>query len=571
MELYVPMIQGEIINYVVGEHDSATKRAGIARGMKFIMWLLAAQSTWAYIRVCIFGVAGARVVARLRQVTMRAIFSQDMGFFDTQTSGALVSRLTSDVQIIQHAIMSGMIETVVGFVRLTIGLVMSTFVCWQLALLTLAMFPVVAIVVGPVVPLVMKLGVKQGDALARSVNLSTEATGSMKTVISFGSESFVELLYKSAVGDIDASVNCCWWPRKSHSTYRYGVPKAVILSSGSPAVMALMVAMTTLVSWYGYDLILSGGLTFGDLQAFMLYALNIGMGAAGMAGSAASVVAARSALQRIYEIVLKEPAMRNTGGEQPTDLGADLCFEDIEFSYPSRPDMTIFEGLSFQVPAHSTAALVGPSGAGKSTVLGLLSRCYNTSKGRVLIGGHDLTTLDASWLRRRIGVVQQEPVLFGFDIRENIAYGHNAACFDEGQAASDLDIEKVSEQAHAHKFISEFPEGYKTLVGERGILLSGGQKQRIPIARMLLVDPQIILLDEATSALDAESEHLVQEAIERAMKQRTTLVVAHRLSTVQGADQIHVLADKRIVSSGTHQELLEKCKHYQDLVKHQVH
>jgi len=329
--------------------------------------------------------------------------------------------------------------------------------------------------------------------------------------------------------------------------------------------------MSILVLWFAYYSILNGELTLGDLTAFMLYVINIGMGAAGLAGSAASLLAARAALQRIYEVVTREPAIMNCGGEQPADLLTDVCFEDVEFSYPSRPDVTIFVGLSFHVPAHSTAAFVGPSGVGKSTVLGLLSRFYNTSKGRVLVGGHDLTALDASWLRRRIGVVQQEPVLFGFDIQENIAYGHNAAYFLDGTKARDSDIQKVSEQAHAHKFISEFPDGYKTLVGERGILLSGGQKQRVAIARMLLVEPQIILLDEATSALDAESEHLVQEAIERAMKNRTTLVVAHRLSTVQGADQIHVLADKRIVSSGTHHELLQQCEHYQDLVKHQVH
>jgi ATP-binding cassette subfamily B protein len=540
--------------------------------MKFTMIVQAIIQTWAYIRVCVFGIAGARVVARLRQITLDAIFSQDIAFFDTQTSGALASRLTSDVQTIQGAVQSGMIEVVLGFIRLTVGMVMCTFVSWKLALLTLATFPAVAILIGPLVPLVIKLGVKQTDALARSVNLSTEVTGSMKTVISFGSETFVEMLYKSAVGDIDGSVNCCWWPTKSsHSTYRYGVPKAVIMGSGSPLVMTFMSAMWLLVSWFGYDLIMNDELTFGDLMAFMIYVFNIAMGAAGMAGSAAAVFNARASLQRIYEIVTREPALTNSGGEQLPDLGTDVCFEDVEFSYPSRPDQTIFVGLSFHVPAQSTAAFVGPSGVGKSTILGLLSRFYNTSKGRVLVGGHDLTTLDASWLRRRVGVVQQEPVLFGFDIRENIAYGHNAAYFREGPSASDSDIQRVSEQAHAHKFVSAFPDGYQTLVGERGILLSGGQKQRIAIARMLLVEPQIILLDEATSALDAESEHLVQEAIERAMKDRTTLVVAHRLSTIQGPDQIHVLADKRIVSSGTHEELLKQCEHYQDLVKHQVH
>lgn len=328
LDLYIPIINRSVINHTIGNEDSATKRAGIVRGIQILVVIYSVNSTWVYIRVCIFGTAGARAVARLRQITLRAIFSQDMGFFDTQTSGALASRLTSDVQVIQHAIMSGIIETVLGFLRMTVGLVMSTFVCWQLALLTLAMFPVAAVVVGPLVPVVIKLGVKQGDALARSVNLSTEATGSMKTVISFGSETFFEMLYKSAVGDIDGSVNCCWWPRKSsHSTYRYGVPKAVILSSGSPLVMSLFVAMTTLVSWFGYDLILKEELTFGDLIAFMMYAFNIVLGAAGMAGSAAGVFAARSALQMIYEIVTRESAMKNTGGEEPADLSADVSLK----------------------------------------------------------------------------------------------------------------------------------------------------------------------------------------------------------------------------------------------------
>jgi ABC-type multidrug transport system fused ATPase/permease subunit len=248
----------------------------------------------------------------------------------------------------------------------------------------------------------------------------------------------------------------------------------------------------------------------------------------------------------------------------------EVRFEDVDFAFPARSDVQVLRGVSFFVPANSTAAFVGSSGSGKSTVFQLLARFYDVSAGCVRLGGHDVRDLDASWMRRRIGVVQQEPVLFGFDIRSNIAYGRTAMHLIEGSdPATSEEIQRAAEMANAHSFVSEFPEGYQTLVGERGVLLSGGQKQRVAIARALLTEPQLLLLDEATSALDAESEHLVQEAIDRAMQNRTVLIVAHRLSTVRDADQIFVMDGGCLIDGGTHQELHERCGRYQELVMHQ--
>jgi len=247
----------------------------------------------------------------------------------------------------------------------------------------------------------------------------------------------------------------------------------------------------------------------------------------------------------------------------PKDLRGDVSFEDIWFSYPTRPDVDVLQDFSLKVPANSTAALVGSSGCGKSTVVALLQRFYDVSKGCIRIDGKDIRDFDPDDLRSFMGFVQQEPVLFGLTVRENICYGVR-------RKVSDDELRLVCEQANAYDFICEFPERYDTLVGERGVRLSGGQKQRICTARALLVDPRVLLLDEATSALDAESEHVVQQAIEKLMEGRTTLIVAHRLSTVRDADQIVVMDENRIVDIGTHSELMKRCVKYQELIKRQT-
>jgi ATP-binding cassette subfamily B protein len=270
---------------------------------------------------------------------------------------------------------------------------------------------------------------------------------------------------------------------------------------------------------------------------------------------------AGGAADRIFELLDRIPAISPTSGDELTQIDGRIAFEGVVFSYPTRPDVQVLAGIDLTVNPGEVVAIVGPSGAGKSTIASLLTRLYDPDGGAILVDGRDLRALAPDSLRRRIGVVAQEPLLFSSSIADNIRYGR--------ATATDAEVEAAARTANAHDFVSRFPEGYATLVGERGVQLSGGQKQRIAIARAVLKDPRILILDEATSALDAESEHLVKEALDRLMKGRTTLIIAHRLSTVAGADRVCVVDGGRIVQSGSHAVLMGEEGLYKRLVERQ--
>merc|ERR1712241_954311 len=262
-----------------------------------------------------------------------------------------------------------------------------------------------------------------------------------------------------------------------------------------------------------------------------------------------------------------KPTEENSKSIVPsTPMNGVINFDNVMFSYPTRPDVLVLNAFSLKLPKDTTTALVGSSGSGKSTVVSLIQRFYDIDDGKIFLDGTDVTHLDLPWLRSQIGYVQQEPQLFGITIRENLTYGMSE---EAAAKITQTELENACRDANAYEFITSWPEGYDTMVGERGITLSGGQKQRIAIARALLTNCRILLLDEATSALDAESEHEVQKAIENAMVGRTVVVVAHRLSTIQSADQVVVMDNRKIVDVGTHDELLGKCNRYQDLIKRQ--
>jgi len=275
-------------------------------------------------------------------------------------------------------------------------------------------------------------------------------------------------------------------------------------------------------------------------------------------------------LDRVPEIPKSASASTEEGAKSlptttivtPPTMEGNVEFSNVSFHYPSRPNELVLNDVSLKIPANSTTALVGSSGAGKSTIVSLLQRFYDIQSGSISVDGNDITSLDLPWLRQHIGYVQQEPQLFGLSVRDNLLYGVN-------REVSQEELEAAARDAHAHEFIVAWPDGYDTLVGERGVKLSGGQKQRVAIARALLTNCRILLLDEATSALDAESEHLVQQAIDKAVVGRTVIVVAHRLSTIRQADQIVVMDNHKIVDVGTHHELLSKSGKYQDLIKRQ--
>ncbi|CAH1801610.1 unnamed protein product, partial [Owenia fusiformis] len=383
------------------------------------------------------------------------------------------------------------------------------------------------------------------DRLADASTTAEEAISSLRTVRTFAGETKVVDHYDV---DVDKS---------------YQVGKKLALATGvfEGVIGCLSSGAICLVLWYGGKLVFEKELTAGILTAFLLYTLQVAIGFGLMSALYGDFMQAVGASVRIFQLLDRLPDIPTEGGSVYDCLQGDLQFNDVRFTYPSRPETEVLKGVSFNVSKGKMVALVGPSGGGKSTIVNLIERFYDPNSGTIQLGGMDLKTLDPVWFRKRISMVQQEPVLFACSIKDNIAYGKEATLEEVIEAAK---------QSNAHDFIMTFEEGYDTLVGERGVRLSGGQKQRVAIARSLIMDPAVLLLDEATSALDAESEHLVQEAIDRAMMNRTVVIIAHRLSTVRSASQVIVIDQGKIAEQGTHSDLLQKGGIYKKLVLRQL-
>ena len=312
--------------------------------------------------------------------------------------------------------------------------------------------------------------------------------------------------------------------------------------------------------WYGAYLLQNGQMLAGELISFFLYTAFIGGSIAGLGDMYGMVQRAIGASERILEILDEDQEQSANSDAQKLALNGNVSFENVQFTYPSRLEVEVIKGVSFGLNTGEKVALVGSSGAGKSTLIQLLMRLYPINKGAIKVDGKDIVEYDLSAFRKNIGIVPQEVILFGGSIQENIGYGKLDATFEE--------IKMAAQKANALDFIESFPEGFETLVGERGVKLSGGQRQRIAIARAILKDPSILILDEATSSLDAKSEKEVQDALDELMKNRTTIIIAHRLATIRKVDRIYVLEDGEIVESGDHEELSAKVGGvYENLVK----
>jgi ATP-binding cassette subfamily B protein len=302
-------------------------------------------------------------------------------------------------------------------------------------------------------------------------------------------------------------------------------------------------------------------MTIGALTSFLVYTLLVAFALGGLSDLWADLNKAIGAAARVFELIDRQPGIPSSGGAVPARVEGGIELRGVRFRYPSRPEAPVLQGLDLALRPGEVVALVGPSGAGKSTIAALVTRLYDPEEGAVLLDGRDVRELHPAWLRRQIGVVSQEPMLFSSSIADNIRYGR--------EGASDEELYAAAKAANAHDFIMKFPEGYHTRVGERGVQLSGGQKQRVAIARAVLKDPRLLVLDEATSALDAESEHLVKEALDRLREGRTTLVIAHRLSTVKDADRVVVMDGGQVVQSGDHAALMGQEGLYRRLVERQ--
>ncbi len=369
------------------------------------------------------------------------------------------------------------------------------------------------------------------DELAQSANIVAEAFQGIANVKAFCNELFEQKRYDARITAFLTSV------------LRGATVRALLVAF---IIFAIFSAITV-VLWYGTSLLIDGRLQAGDLLGFTFYTIFIGGSIGSFADLYSNLQRSIGATQRVREL-LNEPAEPLEVVTRQARFRGDVSFDRVNFAYPSRPETQVLRDLSFSVPAGKVVALVGPSGAGKSTIASLLLRFYDPQQGSLIFDGRRATEYGLHELRGQMALVPQEVLLFGGSIAENIAYGK--------PGASQAEIEAAARRANAHEFIAGFPEGYATLVGERGVKVSGGQRQRIAIARALLKDPSILILDEATSALDAESERLVQQALEELMKGRTCFVIAHRLSTIRNADTIVLLKDGAVRESGSHEELM---------------
>jgi ATP-binding cassette subfamily B protein len=497
------------------------------------------------LRFYLFTYAGERVVARLRETLYRAIVSQEIAFFDGERTGDLTSRLTADTATIQSTVTSNVSMALRNAVQLTGALVLLFVTSWRLALVILAVVPPIAI--GAVVygRRVRRLAREVQDAVAAGSAVAEESLAGIRTVRAFSAEEQEAARY----GEANA--------RALEKARRRARASASFMGGVTFAGYAAI----ALVFWYGGRMVAAGELSAGDLTSFLIYGLLVGVSLGTLADLWADMLRAAGAAQRVFELIDRAPAVPMRGGAQPERVDGDVELDAVSFRYPTRPDVPVLDGVSLRLAPGERVALVGPSGAGKSTVAALLLRFYDPQGGALRLDGRDLRELDPGWLRRHIGTVAQEPILFSTTVAENVRYGR--------PDATRAEIEAAAAAAHADGFVRGFPDGYETLVGERGIQLSGGQKQRVAIARAILKDPRLLVLDEATSALDAESEELVKRALEALMRGRTTLIIAHRLSTVKDADRVVVLDGGRIVEEGTHDDLMARAGLYRRLIERQ--
>lgn len=539
--LAIPALAGRIIDqgFVQQNLDMVARYGWIIIGIAALMALASGA------RFYFISVIGERVLTDLRRSVFDHLLTLDATFFDTHRVGELTSRLNGDVATIRGAIGSSLSMALRGLVTMTGAVILMFLTSPYLALAVVVIAPAIIVPVIVIARRLRRMSRRTQDALADMSAMATEALGATKTI-------------KSFVREDQQSAD---YAMRAEESFRAEVDRLFARGGLIAAIMFMVAAGLVAMIWWGAKSVFDGVVTAGELTQFMIYALMATNALASISEIMGMLQTVAGATERLIEILdtkstIQKPAKPVPLPEPP--LGT-VAFEKVDFAYGTRDDERILHQLDFAVQPGETVALVGASGAGKSTVFALAQRFYDVTGGRVLVDGVDIRKVDPAVLRRRFAYVEQEPVIFAGTVGENIRFGK--------PEASNAEVEAAARAALVHEFVSELPAGYGSIVGERGVMLSGGQKQRLAIARALLKDAPILLLDEATSALDAESERLVQIALERLMEGRTTLVIAHRLATIRDADRILVLEKGQLIDQGTHDQLVKKGGRYAELAK----
>ncbi|CAG9762931.1 unnamed protein product [Ceutorhynchus assimilis] len=548
----VPFSLGKVLDIIYTNTDdlqSAKTRLNQVCGILLGVFLLGGVCNFG--RVYFMSIAGYRMTQALRTRVFDSIVKQEQGWFDKRPTGELINRLSSDTQVVGQALSQNISDGLRSTVMVIAGTGMMFYMCPKLAFVGLAIVPPVAGMAVVYGRYVRGISRRLQDSLADATKVAEEKISNMRTVKAFAQEPREIESYKLSIVNV---LNLGYLEAKARAIF-YGMTGF----SGHVIIISVL--------YYGGVLVTSNEITVGNLSSFLLYAAYIGVSVGGLSSFYTELNKSVGAAQRIWEIMDRTPAIPVTGGLTPlTDPQGHIEYKNVKFSYPSRQDTEIFRDLVLDIAPGKMVAVVGPSGSGKSTLAALLLRLYDPIDGAVYLDGQNIRDLNPSWVKKHIGTVSQEPVLFSNSIKDNILYGSE----NPAQVTSE-ELIRVAKEANVYEFVQQLPQGFDTVVGERGVMLSGGQKQRVAIARALIKDPKILLLDEATSALDAQSERLVQEALERIMKGRTVLTIAHRLSTIQNADTIAVLRDGLIVEQGNYQELLQNEKGaFRELMKHQA-
>ena len=527
--LYLPWIFRDMIDKVLTAKDAYM--LNLISASIVVIFLL--RGIFLYWQNYLMSYVGQHVIIDIRSEVFHKLQRLSMSFYDKNKTGTIMSYVTNDVNALQGAMVDNTVELVTESIILIGSIFAMIYLDWKLTLFTILTFPIVLYFMNFFGKKIRRSGGMIQEATADITSVLQESVSSARVVKSFVREKYeIERFEKENAANLAANLK-----------------NARYMATLTPTIEFVAALGVTLILWYGGNNVIEGDTTAGSLVAFLAYAVNISNPIKRITRVTGNIQKALAAAQRVFDVLdLPEEVTDLPGAEPLPAVSGSVSFEHVSFSYNKGDE--IIHDLSFSVKPGQAIGLVGPSGAGKSTIASLLPRFYDCDSGTIRIDGTDIRDATLDSLRSQVGIVPQETILFNGTVYDNILYGRLDATKEE--------IIEAAKAANAHDFIMELPQGYDTMLGDRGVNISGGQRQRIAIARAILKNPRILILDEATSALDTESERLVQEALNRLMVGRTAFVIAHRLSTIKNADRILVLEKGRLAEDGTHEELMEK-------------